>query len=201
MEREESRKGATNWPAPLWSLMWTGLSLKTSPYVQGGKGKRISQGEKNMKRWGSGGKRWEQEPWLPVIRTPLCRNPTACHWIGKQKHAFEKSKKRGQKIHTHTHTNNEEWDLAEPGSQDKPNGETQGLFWISTGCLDPSTFPVSPPPSTLQLGLLFPHCFSPLFAFSSLGVGWISKHYWASLEAWSRISLASLVPSMQQPPF
>lgn len=57
-----------------------------------------------MKRWGNRGKRWEQETWLPVIRTPLCRNPTACLWTehwAKQKHAFEERRKGGEKITQH----------------------------------------------------------------------------------------------------
>lgn len=62
---------------PLSRRLWCGLFslFKISLYVQG----RISEGRK-MKRWGSGGKREEQETTLPVIRSLLCQNPTACHW-------------------------------------------------------------------------------------------------------------------------
>lgn len=131
---------------------------------RGGTREDIS-GEK-MKRWGSGGKRWEQETWLPVIRTPLCRNPTACPWTehwAKQKHAFERGVGReGRKITQ----NGRSGIWCSQGPMTNQTAQHKVCFWFLLSASIPQPFLFSSPPSlllarfavsTLVL-LLFPFC-------------------------------------------
>lgn len=50
-----------------------------------------------------------------------------------------------------------QWDLMQPGSHDKPNSETQGLFLISTPCLNLYSFLASLP-SLARFAVSFAFC-------------------------------------------
>lgn len=98
---------------PFSLSLWCALVSfwKTSPYVQ------REEDRKDIKNWKwgswSGGCRrecmWEQETWLAVIRTPLCRNPTASLWtvLGKTRACiWEEQERNGE-----NHAKRLEWDL------------------------------------------------------------------------------------------
>lgn len=69
------------------------LSWKLGRMFQEGEERRYQWGK--MKRWGNGGGGWEQETWLPVIRTQLWRYPTARseNWAKQKSRAGERGEK------------------------------------------------------------------------------------------------------------
>lgn len=70
----------------------------------------------------------------------------------------------------------------QPGSHDKPNSETQGLFLISTQCLHPSTFSLSSPlPPFFSLVRRFPPLVLLLFSPFALFFSWCEMNIKATL--------------------